>query len=91
VPPKTTSSRPPRVGDLVRVVWDDANATHDEHQVGDWPDIATVATHGVLVKKTATALWVAGETLSTGEVPDSYRCTTVIPIAMVTKLEVLSV
>ncbi len=79
-----------KVGDKVCIVWDDANATHDEHKVEEWPELSTVSTYGILVKKTDKAAWVAAEIIvKSGGERDGYRCTTAIPLGMIVKVTVL--
>jgi hypothetical protein len=78
-----------KIGDWVRVVWDDANTTHDEHKSEEWPDIPRVVTYGVVVRRDRRGLWVSNEQLDKAGERDTFRCTTVIPRGMIVSVEVL--
>jgi len=78
-----------KVGDIVRIVWDDANTTHDEHKMEDWPDIPRVVTYGTVVRTNRQGVWVSNEQLDKAGEKNSFRCTTVIPKGMLVSVEVL--
>ena len=73
-----------RIGDLVRVEWQDAWVDHDESEVRDWKDAMPVSTLGYLLRD-RPVVSVAAERLPDGK----YRCVTHIPRSIVEKVEVI--
>ncbi len=82
--------RLPGVGATVSVRWEDPNCDHEERSADDVPDLFTkiVVTYGRVVRVTDRHITVASEELFAAS-DQSYRCTTIIPVAIVEAIAIL--